>query len=555
MKTLICNILFLFIFFHGMAQITNAPLFVGRPPQNAYTGLVLLENGEIRHYGDKVYIRSVDQGKTWDTVSVNNGNLYGKQSPVSKEFIRLFSGKNDSVFSIRSVGGIDGAWQQRLIDTNGGIMLKPAIFVKEGKRAIVGFHTRHRDGCGTYYSDDNGKSWTKSNQVQVPNHQSGGFHKGVRWNHGAVEPTIVELKDGKLWMLIRTAQDQHWESFSSDLGETWSKPVPSRFYGTITMPTLHRLKNGNLLFIWSNTTPLPELENTRGIWEDVFTNRDAIHVAISEDDGVTWHGYREIYLNPLRNDTLMATRFGKQGSLDRSVHQSECVEPEENQLLISLGQHPNFRALIKLDANWLLEKERTDDFSNGLNNWSLQKYIKGVQGHCAYNRKAGAILIPHPDNINANVLHLKANKDTVLLNPYSGACFNFPAGNDGEILFRARINENFEGVQVNLIDRWFNPTDTVAKFYSMFDFDIPENLEINKHTKLDLNIWYTFKLKWSHSNKKDSGKLELFIDHKKVDEYHLRLRTQNGINYIHFLLPLKNKNDGILIESIHAKIK
>lgn len=51
---------------------------------------------------------------------------------------------------------------------------------------------------------------------------------------------------------------------------------------------MNRLEDGRLLFFWCNTTPLPEMETANGVWDDVFTNRDVTHVAISEDDGKTW---------------------------------------------------------------------------------------------------------------------------------------------------------------------------------------------------------------------------------------------------------------------------
>ena len=103
---------------------------------------------------------------------------------------------------------------------------------------------------------------------------------------------------------MRTSQDRHYQAFSEDGGETWSEATPSPFYGTITMPTLYRMSDGRLLFFWCNTTPLPERTGTDGVWEDVFTNRDALHVAISTDDGRTWKGFRELLLNPERNSPV-----------------------------------------------------------------------------------------------------------------------------------------------------------------------------------------------------------------------------------------------------------
>jgi len=531
------------------------PTFVGRPPQNAFTGLVHLENGEIRHYGKNLYIRSLDQGLSWDTVFIENGNLYGKQSPVNKEFLRLFSGPAGEVFSARSIGGIDGQWSVELVDSSNAIMLKPPIFIRFGKRAMVGFHTRKRDGCGSYFSDDNGKSWRKSNQVIVPGHKAGGFHKGPRWNHGAVEPTIIELKDGRLWMLIRTAQDTHYESFSEDGGESWSDPVHSRFYGTITMPTLHRLNDGKILLLWSNTTPLPELEHYSGRWEDVFTNRDAIHAAVSDDEGKTWKGFREIYLNPLRNDSLMATRFGELGSLDRSVHQSECVELEDNKILISLGQHPEFRALIRMDVNWLYETERMDDFSSGLENWSVQSYLKGIQGHCAYNRKPGALLANHPADPSKRVMHLMARVDTSLLYQNKGALFNFPAGTNGVVSFRIRFNKGFKGMNIHLHDRWFNPVDTVARHYAMMHMAIPANLHLDDGPVLSTEKWYEFRVSWQKVHDHSEGYVTLSIDnHIIAPRIPLLNSSENGISYIHFALPFNGEtNHGILLESINSQ--
>lgn len=533
----------------GNNSESNNPYITGIPPQNAYTGLVLLEDGEIRHYGTEMYISTKDKGINWDTIPILNGDFYGKKDPLSGEYLRIFAGKNDSVFSIRSKGGIDGKWIKTLIDTNGAIMVKPVVYIDSGKRAIAAFHTKYRDGSGVYYSDNSGLTWVKSNQVNTPPHEAEGFHKGQRWNHGAVEPSVVEFKDGRLWMLIRTAQDNLYESFSENKGVTWSVPTPSRFYSTITMPTIQRLQNGSLLLVWNNTTPLPEVQNSGDYWEDVFTNRDVLHAAISDDDGKTWKGFREIYLNPLRNDSLMATRFGIMGSLDRSVQQSECIELDKDKVIIALGQHPMFRKILVVDINWLYEKERFENFSNGLVNWSYHKYIKGIKGHCAYNRKPGAFIIPHPDKPNSKVMHLKAIRDTTLLAQNSGAVYNFPAGQKGEVQIRIKVNKNFGRIRISLHDRWFNPTDTIAKHYAMFSIEIEETILVPE-------IWQTLKLEWENTSNEKKGYCNLFINDKKLTKLPMINKSINGISYLHFSLPLfEDVNEGVLIESIVAQVE
>lgn len=548
MRNFVVFVCALFICSSCNAQ-SEEPYVVGIPPQNAYTGLVKVADNDIRHYGMNCYIKSTDRGLTWQKIPVTDGNLYGKQSPVSREYLRVYSGLNDTVWAIRSNGGIDGVWKKRQADNNGAIMIKPVVYIRKGKRALAAFHTHYRNGCGTYYSDDDGQTWQKSNQVYAPDHKIGGLHKGKRWNHGAVEPSVIELNDGRLWMLIRTAQDQHYEAFSEDGGETWSETRPSRFYGTITMPTIYRLQDGRILFLWSNTTPLPEVQHQGGYWEDVFTNRDAIHAAISDDDGKTWTGFRELYLNPLRNDTLMATRFGKMGSNDRSVHQSECVETSDGEILVSLGQHPKFRTLLKFNPDWLYEKERKDDFSEGLKKWSVQRYKKGIKGHCAYNRTPGATMVDHPEESGKKTMLLSAKYDSTLLAQNSGAIFNFPSGFSGEVNFKIQFNKGFNGLKISLHDRWFNPGDSTAYSFAMYNFNVSEEQEMDKK-------WHHLKMKWQNESDSGNGLCEVFLNEKRIKTIKQNFETKNGISYIHFYLPTKGgDNGGMLMESIHAKVQ
>ena len=72
-----------------------------------------------------------------------------------------------------------------------------------------------------------------------------------------------------------------------------------------------------------------------------------------------------------------------------------------------------------------------------------------------------------------------ATNDTSLLIQNSGGLYNFPAGIDGELLLRLRIDDNFYGMLMSLHDRWFNPVDTTAKHYAMFN--IPLSKEFAKN--------------------------------------------------------------------------
>ncbi len=79
----------------GLYEIIYAPVLVGTPPDNAFNGLVLLPDGEIRHYGfegdwkkrtKSIYIYSRDNGLKWKTKIINDSvlNTSENELPATK---------------------------------------------------------------------------------------------------------------------------------------------------------------------------------------------------------------------------------------------------------------------------------------------------------------------------------------------------------------------------------------------------------------------------------------------------------------------------------------
>lgn len=534
-----------------------APVKVAEPPSDAYIGLSLLENGEIRHYnyGEQAEpgtfcLSSTDHGLTWKKVPLPKEIPFADvRSPASGEYIRLASTVNPAgVYCIRTEGGLNGNRTVTRISDKPAIMIKPPVFIRNGRRIVVAAHysgpAEKVKGSFTFVSDDDGKTWTQSNIVTAPDHTGGGFHQGIRWNHGAVEPTVIELNDGRLWMLMRTAQDTHYQAFSHDGGLTWGTSFASPFYGTITMPTIGRLHDGRILFVWCNTTPLPETGNTNGIWDDVFTNRDAIHAAISDDDGTTWTGMRELYLDPRRN----APGYAYEPGIDRGVHQSQFVEPVPGKVLVSLGQNRGHRALVLFDVRWLYEKERYCDFSDSLAQWCTFNYYKGIQGHCAYNRTEGCRLKEHPGKPGRRLLNMAYAPDDTLVIDNRGAVWNFPALRKGTVTVSLRLPEQSQEVSLLLHDRWFNPCDTVARYLAMYRTGLSRNA---------LGIqdagWHEIKISWD-SDQPHRGAV-LYVDGKKRRK-RLSLRhvpSQAGLSYLHFISGNFPDERGIDIEWVKAE--
>ncbi len=113
----------------------------------------------------------------------------------------------------------------------------------------------------TTVSSDGGKSWELSNKIDIG---------GAGDHAGAVEPCVIELKDKRLWMLIRTARGFFWESFSSDGGLTWSKAEPTKIKSSHSPGHVIRMADGRLALTWN-----PD-------------RRSELHLAFSSDEGKSW---------------------------------------------------------------------------------------------------------------------------------------------------------------------------------------------------------------------------------------------------------------------------
>ena len=383
-------------------------------------------------------------------------------------------------------------------------------------------------------SDDEGLTWRTVTLESAPLHEAVWPHQGARWQNGACEPTILEREDGSLLLVARTSQDYHYYYESFDGGETWTQPRPTALHGTLTMPTLLRLSSGAALIFFCNTRPLPEV-NMDAVWpplrpsvlegrsEDVFTNRDASHAAISFDDGKTWRGFREIMLNPLRCAADFRTFGGSDEVLDKSVHQFQAVELPFGKVLLACGQHAACRKFLIFDPQWLLETSREEDLHLGLINLSTQVYYKSVSGprrtrsgHCAWNRTSGAILLPDPDGNCEEALFMQASADPRLVSPLQGAVWNFPAAKRGEA--SVRLRPGGEGLTVSLADHWFNPCDPYVGAFSPFQFTLYER-ECPEG-------WSECRLAW------DEAGCDVFLNERLLVHLKAACPAPNGLCYL-----------------------
>ncbi|NUM53857.1 MAG: exo-alpha-sialidase [Candidatus Hydrogenedentes bacterium] len=281
------------------------------------------------------------------------------------------------------------------------------------------------------YSDDGGDTWTWPDvRLKVPT-------PDIVAAYGSVEPVVIQLKDGRVWMLIRTQQGRFYESFSND-GATWSDPMPSAIVSSDSPAGIVRLTDGRLVLFWNNCQRYPY----------AYGGRQVLHAAISDDDGAHWQGYREVARDPLRNEPPPpGGDHGTAYPFPFPLNDGRCV--------FVTGQGYG-RVLCKVvDPAWLLEKQQREDFSTGLENWSVFG-TKGVE------------LTEDPQRSGARVLSIrKVEKGWPAC-----AVWNFPANSKGALTIRLRAKPNFQNLTAGITDHFSAPFDYEDRFNNLFTINL-----------------------------------------------------------------------------------
>ena len=550
-----------FACFGGVLSLREifAPEVVAVPPAPAARDLCWAEDGEIRHYGRdtsgseprRVYIASSDGGLNWRT-EVADPNDPGAmvKSPWSGDWI-YFNGL-DPVTLVRSGKGPGDVSATRTVMPWKRLELRQLTPLKSRKRWLAAFSDVLCDNEECYHavlahSDDDGRTWTRTNLKPVAGvaHFSPGDRR-PHWYNDGCEPTFVELADSSILLCVRTSGPHAAFYRSVDGGETWGEGSVNRsFWQANTMPYFFRLKDGRLLFIWNNTAILPtrlseeypELSSGEkdGRWEVVFTNRDALHAAISDDDGKTWRGFREIALNPIRNAAdFRELGWGPFEENDKSIHQTQALELDDGKVLLAFGQGRASRRIMIFDPDWLLETSRTEDFRSGLAGISSHLYVRslsggnrGWSGHCAWNRVPGALLVRDPatddplpgeQRSNREVLQLCRIRDPRLVSDRQGVVWNFPAARKGRLEIVCRIIGC--GFRLSLSDHWMNPCDETGPAMSPFSEPV-DCLELRTRG------WHALVAEWI------DNEVSLSVDGRQIFMRKISEMPAFGLSYLH----------------------
>jgi hypothetical protein len=193
----------------------------------------------------------------------SNGRWLDKPSPGPRNqgrpqvgvdsFHMLFKSTDDhgQTWSEPREVGADPGWNCR---SNG-------IKLRNGTLLIPTHHLKFPHKSGVLLSSDNGRTWVRGPEIVTPN------------NVGAAEPSVAELPDGELVMVLRTTDGSLWLVRSNDHGRTWLPPERQELPAATSSANLLCTTTGKLVLTHNPTKP---------------PLRTQLTLRVSSDGGRTW---------------------------------------------------------------------------------------------------------------------------------------------------------------------------------------------------------------------------------------------------------------------------
>ena len=245
---------------------------------------------------------SSDKGKNWDKTDHLVLENEGKMNVMSVSLLRLNNGEialfylrknsvTDCIPMVRISRDEARSWSvpvRCIPDRDGYFVLNNhrVIQLKSGRLLMaVAYHGNNIPGrknrlgsAWSYYSDDNGKNWKPGLEAANPDSMM------------VQEPGVVELKDGKILMWMRTNSGFQYQAYSTDGGVSWSAAQKSNIPSPLSPAAIDRIpQTGDLLLVWNNAVNANPA--TKG-------KRTPLTVAISKDEGRTWGKTRNLEEDP-----------------------------------------------------------------------------------------------------------------------------------------------------------------------------------------------------------------------------------------------------------------
>jgi hypothetical protein len=393
--------------------------------------------------------------------------------------------------------------------TTGRILLpfESWVFGRSYQNPGSGFHQFLYTGqfiSTAVYSDDVGKSWVRTNDIEAPVPDPGTI--------GANEPAAIELKDGRIWLLTRTQMGRFYEAYSENKGAHWSVARPSRIISSDSPPGFARLKDGRILLVWNDCLRFPY----------AYGGRQVLHAAISEDEGATWRGYREIYRDPHRGDPPTK-------DADYGTGYPYVMTTKTGDVFVTNGQSSGMATLL-FDPQWLYETHQAANFSHGVDEWS----IYGVKG------------VEVVDDQGSKVLSIRRTDKEFP----AAAVWNFPAGKKGVVNVSLQLKFGFRGADISVTDHYSTPVDLEAELYALYHLHIGADGRLGK-VQLEPGRWYNIAIQWDAAQNEATA----LVNGQKALVLPQQHPTDGGANYLRLRAMAEDTIDaGFLVKSVEADV-
>lgn len=252
---------------------------------------------------------SSDGGRTWSGEDTPIVEGEGAMNVMSVSLLRLQDGRV-ALFYLRKNSVTDCLPCMRYSRDEGKTWSDPAVcvpaegyYVLNNDRVVqlrsgrivlpVAYHPAVGGQFGSrgiamaFLSDDGGVTWRSSKtRLESSSPDRAGFQ----------EPGVVELKDGRVMMFIRTQLGSQYLSYSTDGCDTWSEARASGILSPLSPASMERIPStGELLMVWNDHADVDETfraSRTSG------GKRTPLTVAISRDEGRTWIHKRNLLDDP-----------------------------------------------------------------------------------------------------------------------------------------------------------------------------------------------------------------------------------------------------------------
>jgi hypothetical protein len=178
---------------------------------------------------------------------------------------------------------------------------------------------------------------------------------------------------------------------------------------------------------------------------------------------------------------------------------------------------------VKFDPEWLEETKASDDFSEGLEKWTL--FGAGRTAKLIPAGKRRALQITKEDGI-------------------SDAVWNFPMTPKGKLTIDVLSNPGNKGINVALTDHFSVSFDTLASANATFNFPITAD-KVNSGNKVS-----RIEVTWDTEHKESA----LYVDNKLISKKTCERIPSFGLNYLRLGIPGKNDDrNGFIIKSVKVK--